>query len=175
MELSPQLVTALLLSPVGSPLGKNGLPWGLRHPFRDLQGAMLGWQNIGESCRALRLGLGHSASRTGGPGVRARLPPSGQPAPCPAPSLGELALRASFPPASGGLSPRPLQLLQLLLLAAAGSAGRAPKRLGRRGRGRGGAGGGEEEEPAEAEEVQRRGDALREQGLAAAALGDRTR
>lgn len=58
-------------------------------------------------------------------------PPRGQPAPCPARSRGEPAVRASSPPASGDLSPRPLQLLQLLLLAAAGSAPNAPKRLGR--------------------------------------------
>lgn len=173
MELSPQLVTALLLSPVGSPLRKNGLPWGLKASFSGSPGSHAGvaehWRELQSPAPGLRaLDIAHR-------GARGACQAAAQWSACPLPSP-ESSLRASFPPASGGLSPCPLQLLQLLLLAAAGSAGRAPKRLGRRGRGRGGAGGGEEEEPAEAEEAQRRGDALREQGLAAAAaLGDRTR
>lgn len=166
VESRPQRVVPPLLT--GVSFGENGLPWGAAC---RTGGAARGREVPGPAPELGALRLPHWGS-----GLRARPPLRGHTAPCPAPSQGEPALRASFPPASGGLSPRPLQLLrQLLPPAAAGSAGRAPERLGLRGRGRGGAGGSEEEAPAEAEEAQRCGDALREQGLATVPPGARTR
>lgn len=69
--------------------------------------------------------------RIGGQGRETGRRRGGLRALCQVPSRGEPEPRASTPPASGGLSPRRLQLLQLLLLAAAGNAGRAPKSLRR--------------------------------------------
>lgn len=126
---------SLLPSPLGAPLGKmachgrpaillgspRALGWGRSTLERGVGSRAWIW---GSLLFALRLRGACQAVAKGSAG--------------PLPSSGPRRASAAnlLPSRSGGLSPRPLQLLQLLLLAAAGSAGRAQERLGRR---RGGA------------------------------------
>lgn len=128
---------------IGSTADHSSSPhWGLRReqtachgpsaiPIGYPQGAQRGGVAPWSEAPSRASGLGALYLRSGDQGCEPGRRRGVLRALCQAPSRGEPALRASTPPASGGLSPRRLQLLQLLLLAAAGNAGRAPKSLRR--------------------------------------------